>query len=138
MTFPPTGGVDQYLEPDALQYGYVMVDLFAKLTDVLGNETSSRSTRRRRSGSSTPRRRARSSRLRLLASTSGTGWRSRRTSLDNESVYDVTYQYRPVGEGDLDQRLRPPSRTTAIRGTPTSTAMTFTGTPTFWPMAITS
>ncbi|MFZ1946001.1 MAG: FlgD immunoglobulin-like domain containing protein [bacterium] len=38
-TFPSSGGVGQYLVPGALQHGYVVVDLIAKLTDVLGNES---------------------------------------------------------------------------------------------------
>jgi hypothetical protein len=36
-TFPTSGGVGDYLEPGALQNGFVVVSLIAKLTDVLGN-----------------------------------------------------------------------------------------------------
>jgi hypothetical protein len=38
-TFGSGDGVGQYLVPGALQHGYVTVDLIAKLTDVLGNES---------------------------------------------------------------------------------------------------
>jgi hypothetical protein len=92
-TFGSDGGVGQYLYEDALLHGYVTVDLVAKLTDVLGNESFFYAD------------------LWILDTTPASAFITnpapdsynrhevalRANVLEDDEVYSVTYAYRPVG-----------------------------------------
>jgi hypothetical protein len=100
VTFPPTEGIGQYLEPDAMQYGYAMVTLWAVVTDMLGNVTDEIAY------AQVPIWILDTTPTSAFVTTPAPGeyvrnWVDLEADvLNNEAVYDITYQYRPAGEGD--------------------------------------
>ena len=99
VTFPPTGGIDQYLEPDAFQYGYAVVSLWAVVTDVLGNISTEYTH------AVVPVWILDTTPTSAFVTTPAPGeyvrnWVDLEADvMDNEAVYDITYQYRAVGDG---------------------------------------
>ncbi|MFH1218884.1 MAG: hypothetical protein V1694_00315 [Candidatus Eisenbacteria bacterium] len=98
-TFPDSGGIGQYLKPGALQNGYVKVDLKAVVTDLLGNVTEEIAY------STVP--------IWILDTSPACAFVTNPAPgsyvkgilnltadvLDDDEVYDITYQWRS-GEGD--------------------------------------
>ncbi|HVP58087.1 MAG TPA: FlgD immunoglobulin-like domain containing protein, partial [bacterium] len=100
VTFPPTGGLEQYFEPNAFQNGYAMVDLIAIVTDLLGNVTQEATyamvpiwVLKVAPSSAFVTQPSPGEYVRSWVNIEG-------DVLDNEAVYDITYEYRAVGATD--------------------------------------